>query len=374
MTPMDHPPGDEFSTLDLDQLRLRLRESQVRILELEATVGRLESSLCDKETQLAAASENVTQLNQRVTELTDLLNLFKPSSPTFLSDSKKVKFYTGFPSYDHFKRTLLYVNPQITHNNSALSNEMQFLLVMMKLRLNLRHQDLAYRFGISKTTASRYVLKWLDLMYRKLKPIIDRAWPTQDIVELNKAFGFQEFPRCIVIIDCFELPCARPKNLLKQASIFSNYKHTTTYKALVGITPWGVLSFVSQVFLGRVSDRHIVAVSGFIDKLKEGDQVMADKGFPVEELLAAAGATLVTPAFKRSAQLSHKEVEESREVSNVRIHVERAIGTFKNMFGILGSRMKPYTMSVDDDGVAFIEKVVTVCCALYNLAPPIVNH
>ena len=56
-------------------------------------------------------------------------------------------------------------------------------------------------------------------------------------------------------------------------------------KALVGITPTGYFSFVLKLWTGNVSDRYITDKSGLLDKLEEGDAVMADKGFNIRDLL-----------------------------------------------------------------------------------------
>ena len=79
------------------------------------------------------------------------------------------------------------------------------------------------------------------------------------------------------------------------------------------------------------SDRHLTVHSGFLDKLLHGDLVLADRGFDIADDLALVGASLAMPSFTRGkSQLSQREVETSRALSRVRIHVERAIGRMKN--------------------------------------------
>ena len=60
---------------------------------------------------------------------------------------------------------------------------------------------------------------------------------------------------------------------------FSHYKHHTTVKFLIGITPSGVISLVSEGFGERVSDRQMIEKSLLFDMLEGGDGVMAEKGF-----------------------------------------------------------------------------------------------
>ena len=66
-----------------------------------------------------------------------------------------------------------------TCRRAQLSDADCFLLTLMRLRLGLRVQDLAYRFQIGLTTASKIFSYWLDAMYLSLKVFI--KWPTQDI-------------------------------------------------------------------------------------------------------------------------------------------------------------------------------------------------
>ena len=54
---------------------------------------------------------------------------------------------------------------------------------------------------------------------------------------------------------------------------------------------------------------------------------MADCGFAIQDLLASRNITLNIPPFLGDrAQLSAKDVEETRRIATVHIHVERAIG------------------------------------------------
>ena len=78
----------------------------------------------------------------------------------------------------------------------------------------------------------------------------------------------------------------------------------------MAISPTGAVTFVSKCWGGRVSDKHLTAHSGFLDHLKYGDLVLADRGFDIAEDLALHGAALAIPPYtKGKFQLSQREVE-----------------------------------------------------------------
>lgn len=130
----------------------------------------------------------------------------------------------------------------------------------------------------------------------------------------------EEYPNRTVIVDCTEVEMERPSFLDAQSVCYSSYKSRTTAKALIGITPSGVVCFVSEFFPGSTSDKEITTKSGFLSKLKPGYEVLPDKGFNCQDELASVGATLIIPAFlKGIEQFSQEQTDHNKKVA--RIHV-----------------------------------------------------
>lgn len=146
-------------------------------------------------------------------------------------------------------------------------------------------------------------------------------------------FTFKE--QITIIVDCFEIFCESPSVLRALAQGYSTYKHHETLKFLIGISTTGVIIFISIAFGGRTSDNEIVLKSGFLNKLQEGDLVLADKGFLIKDEVEAKQASLRIPCFVRNGnQLHPTDAEVSRGYSRVRIHVERLINVLRRKFNI----------------------------------------
>ena len=79
-----------------------------------------------------------------------------------------------------------------------------------------------------------------------------------------------------------------------------------------------------------MSDREITAQSRLVKDdtmLEEGDSVMADRGFGVEDILAHKNVRLnAPPRLDGRPRLPEKDVEKTQRIAEVRIHVERNIG------------------------------------------------
>ena len=111
---------------------------------------------------------------------------------------------------------------------------------------------------------------------------------------------------------------------------FSNYKNGNTFKALIGITPDGAVTFVSSLYPSSISDKELTMQSGLLDLLENGDSVMADIGFEIEEELNLSGVHLNLPLLlSGKKQFSEKQLVVTCRIASLRIHVERAMKRMK---------------------------------------------
>ena len=317
---------------------------------------------------------------KEVCELRIQLANVRLSSSCIRSNDARSKFYTGL-SWSIFEKTFNFLSPHVQcKTKDSLPFMDQFFLTLVRLRLDLSFELLAYLSGCGETTVRDYFWKWVDIMYAKLNFLV--KWPDPESIILSLPPEFKEkFPRLTSIIDCFELFIDMPGNLVAHQQTYSNYKKHTTVKVLISCSPLGAVTFLSLAWGGRVSDVDLVRQSGFISSTRHrpGDQILADRGFPLEEDFAAlCSAELVIPSFtKGKSQLSAKEVETSREKSTIRIHVERVIGLLKNRYTILQGTLpihmiKSLKDEADKADLASIDRLLTVCASLVNLGGSIV--
>ncbi|CAN8013760.1 unnamed protein product [Ixodes persulcatus] len=290
-------------------------------------------------------------------------------------DDAKVLFYTGLGSFSVLFAVFQFVESVVKHTaQNGLEKFQEFLVFLMKLKWNFPVQDLAYRFGVSDSTVSRIFEKWLHAAFWRLKSQI--VWPSRrDIQSTMPQAFFDSFGQKVaVIIDCFEIKIERPSSLLPRSETWSQYKNSNTGKFLIGISPQGVITYISEGWGGRTSDKHITENCGLLDLLSQGDVVLADRGFDIADTLSLYCAKLHVPAFtKGKKQLSALEIESTRKLANVRIHVERVIGLVRNKY-IIMKAVQPIDFVTCRPGDPFtpLDKIVTVCCALTNLCPSVV--
>ena len=241
----------------------------------------------------------------------------------------------------------------------------QFIMCLIRLRLNLPHLVIADMFGVSMATVTRITVTWISYLHQTIVPAL-LVWPSQENVRKWMPLNFKpEFANTRIIIDASEFFIDKPGSKEEQYRTFSQYKHHNTYKVLFGTTPYGAFTFVSDMWSGNTSDRYLTEHSGLIDLIEEGDAVMADRGFHIEDILLPKNATLIAPPFTRKwnnekgKRLNVKEIHRTRSIARLRIHIERAIQRVK-CFRILKHQI-PYSLQ---NCASMIVKIVAALCNL----------
>ena len=345
--------------------------------EMEAEYIRFAEGKCNYAATISSLQDDLAKCHNTIEKLS--LQIKEMSTPfgseEMLSSDEKVVLLTGLPNfrilkvlYDHVVATMP------VERTGKLSLFRQFICCLMKLRVNCPGPFLASLFDVSAASISRIFLKWLAQMDIRLQDLI--VWPERDSLQKTMPDCFQQSfgKKVAIIIDCFEIFIERPSNLQARTSTWSNYKHKNTAKVLIGILPQGVVGYVSEAWGGRVSDKYLTEHCGILRKLLPGDIVLADRGFDIAESVGSMQAKLHIPAFtKGKTQLSALEVEETRKIANVRIHVEHVIGAVRQRFPILQSTLPiHYVMKRNGEDVPLIDRMLRVCCALNNVCDSVV--
>ena len=127
----------------------------------------------------------------------------------------------------------------------------------------------------------------------------------------------KHYPNTWIIIDATKFTVQRPSSLVSQLSTFSTYKNRNTVNVLIGIMLSGPVTFISDCYKGLISDKKLVQVSGLQEKLESGDEIMADKSFLMQDILASLGVHLsVPPLMKSNSQMAVEDVILTKKLCN----------------------------------------------------------
>ena len=309
----DHDYTDRFENVD-EQHRNVLCQTELTMEDL----AKMERGINQSLTSTPASSQEVkvgaNAQRRREQVVKDVLK-----------SNESVKFYTGIPSlscfmllvntllpyagkmkyWDKNKRQKSYYQNDPEKEKPGRKRDVglkeEFILVLLRLKLGLTERHLADMFAVSVSTVSRIYMTWVRFLALTFKGSLLR-WPSKEEIKTHLPNSFSKYPGTRVIIDCTEFFIEKPSSPSAQKATWSDYKHHNTVKLLVGITPSGAFSFISKLWSGSTSDRRVTQESGLIDLLEEGDQVMADRGFTIRDLLTKKGVKLNMPPFTKGNQ------------------------------------------------------------------------
>ena len=121
----------------------------------------------------------------------------------------------------------------------------EFLMVMMRLRLELLVKDLECRFKISASAISKIFNSWILFMCECMRSLI--VLPELDVLQARVPKCFEKFSDTRVVLDCTEVFIQSPPSLENKSLTYSSYKSHDTFQALVGVSMTGAVVFVSKL-------------------------------------------------------------------------------------------------------------------------------
>ena len=125
----------------------------------------------------------------------------------------------------------------------------------------------------------------------------------------------------------YNLSCFVIKSHAFNDAAFS--KDATNSALHVNCTPSATVTFVSKLYTGNISDKQIVSKSRFLYFIHPGNNVLADRGFLIRDVLAIREATLNIPPFSHGKQLSMHATTLTRRIARARVVVKWVIGRMK---------------------------------------------
>lgn len=231
----------------------------------------------------------------------------KTTSYDLLNDTD-LEYFTGL---DRERFTIIYdllekFNP--IEDNLFWYKKDALVITFHKLRHNIDFKMMEFIFELDRKYLSQIFKEVVDKLCNVFKQIDIWGCSHKDA-------------KCYrTILDCTEMFVVKANDPSTHQLTFSPYKDHPTFKLLVGCDEMGAVNFISEAFVGSISDREIIIKSGFLDIVTKGDAILADKGFDVSDLLEEKGVVINIPPFLRGKeQLNDFEVMKTRIIPNRRI-------------------------------------------------------
>ncbi|XP_008428210.1 uncharacterized protein LOC103477091 isoform X3 [Poecilia reticulata] len=224
----------------------------------------------------------------------------------------------------------------------------ELFMFLCRVAAGLQEKTLSSIFEVSLPTVSRIILTWTSYLYQVLGSL--PLWMTREQVEATMPDKLKQCcPQVRVAVACTEIRCETARS-----------KNHTTFKGLIGIAPCGIITFVSKLYRGSISDIEITRKSEILALLRPGDGVVADEGFRIEKILSEVGAALIVPPLTKPTS---KDTQKTQAVAGLRILVERAIRRVKEYQ--IWDGLVPLSL------VGSVNQLWVVCCLMANYQGPL---
>lgn len=220
--------------------------------------------------------------------------------------------------------TQLLIDP---HN--PLSECEQVLLTLLWSNVTWNNDIVGLMFGIrSRKTVEAYIYKWLPLigergdMMSDFLPFLD----SEAYEKLNpQSYIDLELDDICAVLDGKDYPCETVRsNRVLNCAQSSNKTHGSAFRNLTWSLPCGGVIERTPGFLGRASEKGIMAVWGSMGRLifPKGSLILADKGFDNLAAYYTNFNTSLHPSFLHNKKFSEEQVNYNIKICQKRYSCE----------------------------------------------------
>ena len=267
-------------------IEIARKNEQPSVPDTEQNVQTLQEIILEAE--LDFANRELKERNQTVQ--------YKRSKYTVSAlEGDVIQMETGLPTKEVFN---IVVNHALRFKNSvnyfagwnveSTSFEDQIFITSMKVRQNYTKLHLAQLFHCSVATISNIVITCTHVFHKMLFDDLMTSIPSHGKNNISAPSSFRQFESCRIVIDCTDIEVATPGLMSQQNRTYSSYRGMNSFKVIAGVASNGVITYVSRLYPGSVSDKTIVQWSGLLNHLTAGDVILADKGFLIQGIVPHA--------------------------------------------------------------------------------------
>ena len=203
----------------------------------------------------------------------------------------------------------------------------QLLLTVVWLRQYPVHEVLGYLFGVSDTTVSRVIARWLPLLEAAGRDTMRLPDPGRKRRRHLDAL-LADTPALAVVIDTFEQRVQRPRERDAADALYSGKKQQHTLKSQVAVNEiTGEVVDVAESAPGPTADLTLAAQSGLLERLPPGVGALGDLAYIGLAKLHPQGAA---PRRKpRGRERPPEDIAYNQAFARRRIAVEHTIGELR---------------------------------------------
>lgn len=224
-------------------------------------------------------------------------------------------------------------------------------MYLMKVRTGLPIEDIAARFGISRTTVRRYMNNTRDALAKDFTPdhinvAQDRDFLIQRSSAMCNGLFNPDGEKIVLVCDGTYIFINKSRNYKVQRETYTDQKKRNNVKIMMIVTTNGYIVHALGPYKAGQNDasilREIDQTTNVFANLRRGDILLLDRGFrDCVDYFKGKGLDAKMPALvQRSAngaQLSTADANQTRLVTALRFVVEARNGHMKSVFKIFNT-------------------------------------